>query len=194
MITRRTAVALAAAGTLAIAVPALADADKQARATGLVDRLLTDAHAALSAGGDPEALRSAVSRAFAFDIWERFLIGEREDQFTADQRETFRALLPGFLSHLYAEQFDRGMTTPPSLGEARDVRRDVLVASAFPRPKGGDLPVEWRVREFPDRGPQVIDVMVAGTSFLLLKKEEFAAILAKGGAPALLQHMRENTY
>jgi len=50
------------------------------------------------------------------------------------------------------------------------------------------------VREFPDRGPQVIDVMVAGTSFLLLKKEEFAAILAKGGAPALLQHMRENTY
>lgn len=176
---------------LSLAAPAMAGEkeDSALRATGT---LLTSAHDALNRPDSAEALRNVISDAFAFDVWERFLIEGHDDEFTPEQRAEFRALLPGFLAHLYREQFDRGLSGAPTLGDARKVRRDVMVSSQFERANGADLPVEWRLREFPDRGSQVIDVMVAGTSFLLLKRDEFNAILKKGGAPALLDYMRQN--
>lgn len=170
----------------------LADA-KQDNALRTTEALLSGAHAALGAADGDAQLKSTISAAFAFDIWERFLIEDRADQFTDAQRATFRELLPGFLAYLYRDQFDRGLSDMPEIGEARPVRRDVLVASRFKRANGKDLPIDWRLREFDNRGAKVIDVMVAGTSFLLLKRDEFKAIIDKGGAEALLSHMRENS-
>lgn len=195
---RRRLIAAMATGAATLTAPALIQpaiaSDKASRATAVVERLLADAHAALLGDPNRTALRSAVSSAFAFGIWERYLIGDTGSAFSDQQRSDFQALLPGFLAHLYVEQFGRGLDQPPRLGNAKAVRRDILVSSAFPRRKGGELPVDWRVRDVPGQGAQVIDVMVGGTSFLLLKKEEFGAILTRGGAPALLTYMREKTF
>ena len=177
---------------IASAGPVHAD-EKQDRAIQVTERLLAEAHSALTGNGNGTALRGAISSAFAFDVWERFLIESRSEAFTDDQRSNFRSLLPGFLAHLYQHQFQKGLDTAPTLGDARKVRRDVLVSSTFLRPNGGDLPVDWRVRDFPDRGAQVIDVMVGGTSFLVLKREEFAAMIDSGGAEAVLSHMQRNS-
>lgn len=166
--------------------------EKTANALRTTETLLVKAHDALGAANGAAALRLAITDAFAFDIWERFLIEGRADAFSAAQRTEFRGLLPGFLAHLYRDQFDRGLSAMPEIGDARIVRRDVLVASRFKRTNGNDLPVEWRLREFPDSGTKVIDVMVAGTSFLLLKRDEFNAIIDSGGPEALLAHMRKN--
>lgn len=174
------------------ALPAHAD-EKTQNAVRAAEHLLTNAHSALGASNHP-ALRDAITTAFAFDVWERFLIQNRQDAFAPAEKQEFRGLLPGFLAHLYSDQFQRGLSAAPTLGDARPVRRDVLVASRFPRTNGRELPVEWRIREFPGRGPQVIDVMVAGTSFLLLKRDEFTAIIDQGGAQALLAHMRERSF
>lgn len=187
-------VAVVIALTLSVAVPHQVRADgKQDRAIEVTERLLADAHSALTGPGNGPALRVAISDAFAFDVWERFLIESRSDAFTDDQRSSFRNLLPGFLAHLYQNQFDKGLNQAPTLGDARKVRRDVLVSSNFLRPNGGNLPVDWRVRDFPDRGAQVIDVMVGGTSFLVLKREEFTAMIDNGGAEAVLTHMQRNS-
>lgn len=172
-------------------LPALADPAEE-RAKTITQRLLGDAHQALTGGGGAPGLRTAISSAFAFDIWERFMLQKHEDAFTAPQMAEFRALLPGYMAHLYREQFNRGLSVPPDVNGTRKVRRDTLVASYFPRPNGGELPVDWRVREFPDRGAQVIDVMVAGTSFLSLKRDEFDALIKRGGPEVLLDHMRQN--
>lgn len=179
-------------GGLALALlPASARAasDEEA-ATAIVATLLTDAHRALGSG-EPAALYVAIGNAFDFATWERFLLGERAADFAPNQTLAFRAMLPGFLAHLYRDQFDRGLDQPPTLGEARKARRDILVGSTFPRKDGRDLPVDWRLREIEGLGPRIIDVMIAGTSFLLLKRDEFAAILQKGGPDALLAYMRE---
>ena len=104
-----------------------------------------------------------------------------------------RALLPGFLAYLYHNQFDKGLDTPPTLGQAKPARNDVLVSATFKRANGRDLPVDWRLREFPNQGPRVIDVMVGGTSFLLLKRDEFAAIIDKSGAEGLLDYMQQHS-
>jgi ABC-type transporter MlaC component len=185
---------LAAAGlaALAIALPAAA-AEKEDLALAATQQLLSEAHAALTGAGGDAALRQAIDRAFAFDVWERFLIENRADQFTPEQRQRFRELLPGYLAYLYQNQFDRGLDTPPAIGDAKPARNDVLVSATFKRVNGGDLPVDWRLREIPQQGMQVIDVMVGGTSFLLLKRDEFASIIDNQGAEGLLDFMEQHS-
>jgi len=177
---------------LALPAPGRAE-DPKFRAIEVTRGLLDDAHQAMSGDDNPAALRRAISSAFDFDLWERYLIGDRAAAFTPAQRDEFRGLLPGFMAYLYRRQFDRGLTGAPSVGSARNVRRDVMVRSRFRRANGGDLPVEWRLRETPGRGARVIDMMVGGTSFLMLKREEFHTIIDRDGAEGMLRYMRENS-
>lgn len=174
-----------------LALPAVADQSEE-RARSITMQLLGDAHQALNGGSGASALRSAIMAAFNFDVWENFLLQKHEDAFSDQQMTEFRTLLPGYMAHLYRDQFNRGLSVPPDVNGTRKVRRDTLVTSTFPRPNGGELPVDWRVREFPDRGAQVIDVMVAGTSFLTLKREEFESLIKRGGPEVLLDFMRQN--
>lgn len=193
----RRAVQAIAAGIFAASVallPAHADETAEQVALEVVSTLVHDAHDAMTAGDmDQDArfatLTEAIGEAFAFDVWERFLLGEHD--LSPGQRETFRELLPGFLANLYAERFGKGLEARPEVVGARSVRRDVLVKARIPRPNAEPLPVEYRVRDFEGRGPQVIDIMVGGVSFLLLKRDEFGAIIENQGVDALLDFMRE---
>lgn len=180
----------AALVALAIGAGSAQAATDKAAAQAVTQELLTDANQALAAD-DNAALRGAISDAFDFDIWARFLTMPRADRFKPEALARFRALLPGYLAYLYSGQFDRGLATPPRIGEARDARGDVLVGATFQRANGEDLPVEWRLRGTPD-GPRIIDVMVGGTSFLLLKRAEFTSIIDRGGVGSLLTFMEKH--
>ncbi|MEL6769148.1 MAG: ABC transporter substrate-binding protein [Pseudomonadota bacterium] len=179
---------------LLVAAPAGAADPAAARATA--EKLVEGAHAALS--GDEGAaaiaqLKATIDDAFAFDVWERFLLGSNADKLSEAEREEFRALLPGFLAQLYRDQFGKGLEGKPEIRDVTEVRRDLLVRAAIPRANGKTLPVDWRIRDFGERGHLVIDVMVGGASFLILKRDEFTALLESGGPTALLAHMRENS-
>jgi len=163
------------------------------RAVEVTRGLLLEAHRALTGRDDAPALRRAIDGAFAFDLWERFLIAERAAAFSPAQRREFRARLPGFMAYLYRRQFERGLDRPPRIGKVRRVRRDYMVGTRFRRANGRDLPVVWRLRDIPGRGALVIDMMVGGTSFLLLKREEFRAIIDRAGAEGVLRFMRANS-
>lgn len=173
-----------------LSLPARAD-PREERAIALTRQLLSEAHVALSHGNGGPALRNVIESAFDFETWENFLLEKHADRISDAERAEFRSMLPGFMAHLYHEQFDRGLSQQPTIGTARKVRRDTLVGSRFLRPNGGELPVDWRVRDFDD-GARVIDVMVAGTSFLQLKRDEFSALMDQGGANRLLDYMRQN--
>jgi ABC-type transporter MlaC component len=178
-----------------LALPGFAFAnDKGQRAVIVTQTMLETAHGALSTGQNGPVLRRAIADSFALDIWARFLVRDRREQFDNVQQQRFQALLPGFLAHLYASQFERGLSVPPQIGGSREVRRgDIMVSSEFPRPSGQALPVDWRVRDFPDQGARIIDIMVGGSSFLILKQEEFIAIVDSGGPDALLSHMERHS-
>lgn len=186
-----TRLATATLAALAIAVGAAQAQSPEERARATTQQLVTTANVALT-GSDNAGLRSAIQNAFDFDVWERFLTEPRADQFSPEQRERFRQLLPGYLAYLYSEQFDRGMATPPIVGEVKPARKDMLVSATFKRANGRDLPVQWRLRETGGQ-PRVIDVMVGGTSFLLLKRDEFTSMIDRGGVDALLSHMQQNS-
>jgi ABC-type transporter MlaC component len=189
---------LIAAGLLAAlitAVPAVAGEAEEQAAFAVAQTLVHEAHAVMTADELDEAARFArlkqvVAGAFAFDIWERFLVGDRD--LTAAQLDEFRGLLPGFLARLYATQFGKGLEAEPTISGTRAVRSDVMVAAAIPRANGKPLPVEYRIRAFGERGPLVIDVMVGGISFLVLKRDEFKGLIDSRGVDGLLAFMREN--
>lgn len=182
------ALAISAAG------PVLADEKDDAIATA--STLVDEAHGALTATvPEPQRngmLREAISGSFAFDVWERFLVDPKKDGFSDAQVIEFRELLPGFLANLYANQFGKGLEAKPEIDEARKARKDILVRAAIPRANGKTLPVDWRIRDFGDRGFLVIDVMVGGTSFLILKRDEFRGILDTDGPAGLLAFMKQN--
>jgi ABC-type transporter MlaC component len=189
---------LALAGAVSLVAPGSARAD-EAAARAVAETLVEDAHGALADTARPEpermaALRAAIETAFAFDIWEKFLLGDRAKMLSEAQTREFRALLPGFLADLYRNQFGKGLEAKPEIREVREARRDFLVRAAIPRANGKTLPVDWRIRDLgAEKGHKVIDVMVGGTSFLILKRDEFAALLERQGPEALLAFMRENS-
>lgn len=190
---RRHVISFLLAALLALPVTAFAN-DKGQRAVIVTQTMLETAHGALSTGQNGPVLRRAITDSFALDIWARFLVRDRKEQFSKSQRQRFRALLPGFLAHLYASQFERGLSVPPQIAGSREVRRgDIMVSSQFPRPSGRALPVDWRVRDFPDRGARIIDIMVGGSSFLILKQEEFVGIVDSDGPDALLLYMERHS-
>ena len=187
-------VAILIAALTAVA-PARAGDPAQQEALAVTDTLVHGAHAAMTAAELDEParfslLKRTITDAFAFDIWERFLVGDRD--LTQPQLAEFRGLLPGFLARLYADQFGKGLGAAPEISGARAIRRDIMVAAAIPRANGKSLPVEYRVREFGERGALVIDVMVGGISFLVLKRDEFKALIDSKGIDGLLAFMREN--
>ncbi len=189
---------LLAASLLAVLMavaPTRAGGAAEQAARAVTETLVHDAHGAMAAADlDGPArfarLTGVVARAFAFDIWERFLVGDRG--LTPAQLDEFRGLLPGFLARLYADRFGKGLDASPEISGTRAVRRDVMVAAVIPRAGNKSLPVEYRIREFGERGPLVIDVMVGGISFLVLKREEFKALIDSRGVEGLLAFMREN--
>ena len=193
---RRATAAIAAVllGGLMVWGPTRAAETPEDAARDVAQTLVQEAHDAITAEElDAEArmarVEAAVSDAFAFDVWQRFLVGDRE--LTEAERETFRDLLPGFLAGLYAANFGKNITGEPTVAEARPVRRDILVEASFPRADEPALPVTFRMRDFEDRGHRVIDIMVGGVSFLLLKRDEFGALIEEEGVDALFAHMRE---
>jgi ABC-type transporter MlaC component len=191
-------IGLVAASLLAgliTAAPAIAGEAEERAAFAVTQTLVRESHAAMTADDTDEParntrLRQVIADAFAFDIWERFLVGDRD--LTPAQLAEFRSLLPGFLAQLYATQFGKGLEAAPAISGTRAVRNDVMVAAAIPRASGKPLPVEYRVRAFGERGSLVIDVMVGGISFLVLKRDEFKALIDSRGVGGLLDFMREN--
>ncbi|MEM6663596.1 MAG: ABC transporter substrate-binding protein [Pseudomonadota bacterium] len=167
----------------------MADA-KTGRAVALIGELVERAHDALQPPLNKRALTGAIDEAFAFELWTRFIIRKHRRAFTIRQRVEMRRLLPGYMAGLYVRQFDRGMRKRPTVGRPHGVRKDVMVPTSYPGRNGRDLPVHWRVRIIRGRA-QVIDVMVAGTSFIQLKREEFSAVIQRRGAEGLLDHLSE---
>lgn len=168
---------------------ALAQTSGERAAMKTANVLVKKAHGALANSGLSEGqrlsrLESAVRQTFAFSVWETFLLGKNAKLLSRKQRSQFRRLLPKYLAKLYMNQFGKGLRNKPEIGAAKTVRKDVLVRARIPRSNGGSLPVDWRLRRVKG-GYRVIDFMVGGTSFLVLKRAEFNSVIKRAGPDKL---------
>ncbi len=191
-----------AAMTLA-APAAFAQADAAEEAGASVDEavafakdLTANATAALTSD-KPEAeqlddFQRFLGDGLALDVIGKFMIGEQRESMTADQLARYDAAFPPYLTRLYADQFAEIVGRPLEVVDAKALgARDVIVRTEFTRKDGPPINVDWRIRKLRSGQQRAIDIIVAGVSIMLVKREEFSAFIAKNGIDALIARIEK---
>lgn len=193
-------VALAAApGALRAATPATPPppaaapaASATEAATEFARRMLADATAALTQEGASEearisAFQDVLKESLALETVGKFMLGESRKKMTPDQTARYEAAFPQYITRQYAEQFKDLVGRPMEVTEAKALgAKDAIVRAKIKRKDGSDILVDWRVRKLNDGSQKMIDIIVAGVSIMLVKREEFSAFIAKNGVDALI--------
>lgn len=137
------------------------------------------------------ALAPAVEQVFALPLMARLAVGPVWASFSSAQQAGLVAAFSRFTIANYAHNFDdfSGQrfeidAAVASRGEDKIVRSRLIPAH--------DTPVEllYRMRDV-DGAWKVIDVDANGVSELALRRTDFAAAIAAGGAPVLIAHLNK---
>ncbi len=134
----------------------------------------------------------AITAAFDLGTMTRLAVGPAWTSFSASQQTAVRDAFARFIIADYASQVSNysgesfvvePQTTTESRGGGEIVRTKLL------QPGGRTVSINYLVR-----GGRVIDVYLNGTiSDLAMRRDEFASIIASGGADALIKRLRDRT-
>jgi phospholipid transport system substrate-binding protein len=135
-------------------------------------------------------LAPAVERAFDLAAMTRFAVGP---QWAAASEADRAALIKAFtrLTLLtYAKNFDRYAGERIDVTPQPNVRGlDKIVRTKLTSPRGAGSDLAYRLRQSGGAW-KIIDVYYNGSiSQLTVRRSDFAATLAAGGAPALIRHL-----
>jgi phospholipid transport system substrate-binding protein len=100
------------------------------------------------------------------------------------ERQEFAALFKASVLASYSRRFEEYADRRLRVAGASPAGEDVMVESYL---EGAATPIrlDWRL-EHGDQGWQVLDVMVEGVSLLITYRNEFAAVIERGGGMAAL--------
>ena len=134
----------------------------------------------------------AISSAFDLATMTRLAVGPSWSSFSGAQQAAVREAFARFIIADYASQVSdysgesfvvEPQTSPEARGGGELVRTKLIQAG------GRTVTINYLVR-----GGRVIDVYLNGTiSDLATRRDEFASIIASGGADALIKRLRERT-
>jgi len=194
-----------AAAALMIAAPAFAEEsppasqasqavdDAVAFAKAMTDKAtqaLTDAQA--SEAEKLEAFEKVLAESLALDVLGKFMLGATRKTMSEAQIARYDAIFPDYITIQYTEQFADIVGKKLEVLDARALgARDVIVRTQFPRANGAPIMVDWRVRKLKDGSQKMIDIIVAGVSIMLVKREEFSSFIAQHGVDALMDRLEQ---
>lgn len=193
MPTRRTTLALLAAGLLAApharaaADPAAAEAFIQA----LGDRTLAVLEQPATQPEKLQELKRLLDEATDLELVARLVLGRHWRQATPTQQAEFVALFKELLMQTMAERMSwyNGQTFE-IIGAQQIDERDTMVATRILRPSGKPpIPVDWRVRQGAG-GYLLIDILAEGVSLVVTQRSEAAEVVNRSGIDGLLTEMR----
>lgn len=160
-------------------------------------QMLADATAALTRQGATDAQKIAafqevLKKSLALDVVGKFMLGSTRDKMTPAQIARYDAVFPQYITRQYAQQFKDLVGRPMEVSEAKALNtRDTIVRAKIKRKDGTNVNVDWRVRKLKDGSLKMIDIIVSGVSIMLVKREEFAAYIAKNGVDSLLARLEQ---
>jgi phospholipid transport system substrate-binding protein len=138
-------------------------------------------------------LEPVVEQVFALPIVTRLAVGPEWASFTADQQKALIAAFTRFTVANYASNFHsfdgqrfEMEDNVLSRGTDKIVRTHVIPAHDSP------VSLLYRTREV-DGSWRIIDVYSDGVSSLALRRTDFAAAIAAGGAPELLSYLNRTS-
>ena len=181
-----------------VAVPAAAQ-EKAGDPAQFVQQLGDKAIAQLAGQQLPEAeeqarFRNLLTQYFDVNAIGKFTVGRSYwGTATPEQQKEFLSLYEGQVANAYAKRFqDYSGFTFKVTGQQKDDATDTVVNSEITRPTGGaPIPVQWRVRS-ENGGYKIADVIIAGISMAVTDKQQFAAVIQRGGGTidALIDAMK----
>jgi phospholipid transport system substrate-binding protein len=183
-------------GTVAISLPAVAQAaaaDPAAQTINALDAALIETMKAGKGQTVRERFRRlepTVARAFDFSTMTRFAVGPSWPTIPAAQQSALTDALKRLTVASYVHNFDgysgETFTIDPNV---RTQGPDKVVSTHLNSPGSAPVPIAYRMRQSGGAW-KIIDVFYNGSiSQLTTRRADFAATLAKGGAPALLAHI-----
>jgi len=190
------ALALTLAAPLALAAPSpvMAQAADPALDTiqGLNTGLLGIMRAGSGAGlaGRARQIGPVVDRTFDIPLMTRLSVGPAWNGFAAPDQQNLVAAFRALTVAQYAKNFDgfggEKFTVVPQV-ETRGT--DKLVRTTLASPGGDSEVLNYRLRQSGGQW-KIIDVYYRNAiSQLATRRSDFASVVAKGGAPALIQHL-----
>ncbi len=134
----------------------------------------------------------AISSAFDLATMTRLAVGPAWSSFSGAQQAAVRDAFTRFIIADYASQVsdysgESFVVEPQTSAESRGGGE--IVKTKLLQPGGRSVTINYLVR-----GGRVIDVYLNGTvSDLATRRDEFASIIASGGADALIKRLRDRT-
>ena len=136
------------------------------------------------------AMESLIRSHFDVDFIVRRVLGRSWRKLSAAQRDAFGDLFYEFFREVYLPNLSRFERDDLRvLGALPRGKRDVVVQSEVRSGDGKWVDAGWRVRAVPE-GLRIIDLVVAGVSLLLVQREEFEAMIRRGGFDGLMRDLR----
>ncbi len=179
---------------MAASIPAIAQASDPAAATiaALDNGLLAIMHAGAGAGqaGRARQIAPVVDRAFDLPLMARLSVGPAWNGYTVHDQQALIAAFRNLTIAQYAKNFDGWTGERFTMLPQVDTRgTDRLVRTKLTSPSGTSEVLDYRLRQ--DGGTwKIIDVYYRNAiSQLATRRSDFAAVVAKGGAPALIAHL-----
>ncbi|MGI9591746.1 MAG: MlaC/ttg2D family ABC transporter substrate-binding protein [Myxococcota bacterium] len=185
---------LAALLCLLLAIPGTAPAESPAVA--LVSRTVVDVLAVLNDDSlDLAARRQKIEaiayERFDFDTMSKLVVARHWKSFSAEQKVEFVEEFKAFLARSYGDRIKRYSDEQVEVVSETPLKRgDVKVMTAIVGGEFDGALVEYRLRQS-DGAWRVIDVKVEGISLVLNYRDQFKAVLSRGGPDELLQQLKQ---
>ena len=181
------ATALAAPAAVFYVTPAAAQ-DNAKDPAQFVQQLGDKAIAQLAGKEIPETeersrFRNLLTSYFDVNAIGKFTVGRGYwNTASPDQQKEFLSLYETQVTNAYAKRFQEySGETFKVTGQQKDNETDSVVNSEITRPNGGPpVPVQWRVRGEGGKF-KVADVVIAGISMAVTDRQQFSAVIQRGG-------------
>lgn len=140
------------------------------------------------------ALRPAVEGAFDLPTILRNSVGPRWASFSPAQQADLLAAFTDFTVATWVNNFDsesgQRFTVAP---QTRTLGQDQVVETSIISRTGDTNRIDYQMRQTPS-GWRAVDVLLDGTiSRVAVQRSDFRAVLAQGGADALIASLRQRT-
>lgn len=198
MISRR--ILFAAAAALLMLVPPLGAHAAESEPVATINAFYATLLQAMKEGpqlgfaGRRSLLAPAVNKAFDLPTMTRITVGPQWASIPADQQQKLIHAFADYSVATYANRFDSysgekfevAPETSPSVGG------DVIVHSKLIQSNGSPVELDYLMHRVGGDGWKIVDVYLSGTiSQLAAQRSEFTSVLNQGGAPALIQSLRD---
>ena len=196
---RATAVAFAVALYAVLSPEPARSAERPglAESKAFVEKVVDDAVRlwAMDYSDDTERLAAMdllVHETFDIQFITRAVLGRYWRTLSASEKDEFGLLFPQFVVRIYLPHIARySRDHLEVVGSLPRGKRDVVVKSRVRRDEGGEwIDTDWRIRANGDR-LQVLDIVIAGVSLILVQRQEFESLIRQDGFASLVERLRE---